>query len=136
MALHNITYRDKEVDKLINAEMGKPYPLLKKLKIGGIGSGRFIVENFSQGLNSIKMRVSGIQYANIELRPMGIIVHVNKGLYNYAWTVTYYHLSIYNGEYFSIHSKGEYIQFNRVKAHKQNKKFINKLTLFKAQFSA
>ena len=29
--------------------MGKPYPLLKKLKIGGIGSGRFIVENFSQG---------------------------------------------------------------------------------------
>ena len=114
--------------------MGKPYPLLKKLKIGGIGSGRFIVENFSQGLSSIKMRVSGIQYANIELRPMGIIVHVNKGLYNYAWTVTYYHLAIYNGEYFSIHSNGEYIQFNREKAHKQNKKFINKLTQLKAQF--
>ena len=68
------------------------------------------------------MRVSGIQYANIELRAMGIIVHVNKGLY-ICLDCNLLSLAIYNGEYFSIHSNGEYVQFNK-------KKPINKTKIY------
>ena len=33
MGLYNISYSDKETDKLINDEMGKPYSLIKKIKL-------------------------------------------------------------------------------------------------------
>ncbi|GIR59674.1 MAG: hypothetical protein CM15mP65_22550 [Crocinitomicaceae bacterium] len=78
MGLYNITYKNKETEKEINAEMGKPFGLIEKLKLGGIGSRRMIIENFSEDIKNLTLKVSGIQYANIELRPNGIIVHINQ----------------------------------------------------------
>ena len=135
MAVHNITYKNKEVDSQINTELGKAFPFFKKLKIGTIGSRRLIIENFSEGLDQLKMNVSGIQYGNIELRPLGIIVHINKGIYTYAWTIPFYHLSIFNGDFFTLHSQGEFIQFNKIKSMKENKTFIHKLIELKANFN-
>lgn len=134
MAVHNITYKNKEIDKLINNELGKAFSFFKKLKIGSIGSRRLIIENFSDGLNNLKMNVSGIQYANIEIRPLGVIVHINKGIYTYAWTIPFYQLSIFNGDFFTLHSQGQFIQFNKIKSIKENKAFINKLFELKANF--
>ena len=89
MGLYNITYKNKETEKEINAEMGKPFGLIEKLKLGGIGSRRMIIENFSEDIKNLTLKVSGIQYANIELRPNGIIVHINQGIYTHAWTIPY-----------------------------------------------
>ena len=36
MGLHNITYKNKETEKEINAEMGKPFGLIEKLRLGGM----------------------------------------------------------------------------------------------------
>ena len=135
MAVHNITYKNKEIERQINTELGKAFPFFKKLKIGTIGSRRLIIENFSEGLNQLKMNVSGIQYGNIELRPLGIVVHINKGIYTYAWTIPFYHLSIFNGDFFTLHSQGEFIQFNKIKSMKENKTFIHKLIELKANFN-
>ena len=134
MGLHNITYKNKETEKEINAEMGKPFGLIEKLRLGGIGSRRMIIENFSEDISSLALKVSGIQYANIELRPNGIIVHINQGIYTHAWTIPYFRLSIFNGDFFTIHGGGSHIQFNKEKSWKENKDFLQKILKLKSEF--
>ena len=134
MGLYNITYKNKETEKEINAEMGKPFGLIEKLKLGGIGSRRMIIENFSEDIKNLTLKVSGIQYANIELRPNGIIVHINQGIYTHAWTIPYFRLSVFNGDFFTIHGGGSHIQFNKEKSWKENKEFLQKIVTLKSEF--
>lgn len=134
MGLYNITYKNKETEKEINVEMGKPFGLIEKLKLGGIGSRRMIIENFSEDIKNLTLKVSGIQYANIELRPNGIIVHINQGIYTHAWTIPYFRLSVFNGDFFTIHGGGSHIQFNKEKSWKENKEFLQKIVKLKSEF--
>jgi hypothetical protein len=134
MGLYNITYKNKETEKEINAEMGKPFGLIEKLRLGGIGSRRMIIENFSEDLKNLALKVSGIQYANIELRPNGIIIHINQGIYTHAWTIPYFRLSIFNGNFFTVHGGGSHIQFNKEKSWKENKEFLQKIVKLKSEF--
>ena len=134
MGLYNITFKNKETEKEINAEMGKPFGLIEKLKLGGIGSRRMIIENFSEDIKNLALKVSGIQYANIELRPNGIIVHINQGIYTHAWTIPYFRLSVFNGDFFTIHGGGSHIQFNKEKSWKENKEFLQKIVKLKSEF--
>ena len=135
MGLYNISYKDKERDDLINSEMGNPYSLMGKLKLGGVGSRRLIIENLSANMNHIKLKVAGIQYGSIEIRPQGIIVHINQGLDVFAWTIPFYRLSIFNGDFFTIHGNGEYLQFNKQKSWTENDVFIKKMLRLKLEFS-
>ena len=135
MGLYNISYSDKETDKLINDEMGKPYSLIKKIKLKGIGSRRMIIEHFSDDMKHLTLKVSGIQYANIELRPKGLIIHINQGIYTYAWTVPFFRLSIYNGDYFTVHGNGNFIQFNKEKSWKENRTFLQKIMHLKSIYN-
>ena len=135
MAIYNISYKDKETDKLINEEMGNAYSLIKKLQIGGIGSRRLIIEYFSENMNHLKLKVSGLQYGNIEIRPKGIILHINQGIYTYAWTIPFFRLSIYNGDFFTIHGNGNYIQFDKEKSWKENRNFLQKLIQLKTEYN-
>ena len=134
MAIYNISYKDKETDKLINEEMGNAFSLIKKLQLGGIGSRRLIIEHFSENMSHLKLKVSGIQFANIEIRPKGIIIHINQGIYTYAWTIPFFRLSIYNGDFFTIHGNGNYIQFNKEKSWKENRNFLQKLVHLKSKY--
>lgn len=135
MGLYNISYSDKETDKLINDEMGKSYSLIKKIKLKGIGSRRMIIEHFSDNMKHLTLKVSGIQYANIELRPKGLIIHINQGIYTYAWTVPFFRLSIYNGDYFTVHGNGNFIQFNKEKSWKENRTFLQKIMHLKSIYN-
>jgi hypothetical protein len=134
MAIYNISYKDKETDKIINEEMGNAFSLIKKLQLGGIGSRRLIIEHFSENMSHLKLKVSGIQYANIEIRPKGIIIHINQGIYTYAWTIPFFKLSIYNGDFFTIHGNGNYVQFNKEKSWKENRNFLQKLIHLKSKY--
>ncbi len=134
MGLHNITYKNKETEKIINEEVGKPFRLFEKLRLGGIGSRRMIIENFSEDIKHLESKVSGIQYANIELRPKGVIIHINQGIYTHAWTIPYFRLSLFNGDFFTIHGDGSYIQFNKKKSWKENKEFLQKIVKLKSEF--
>ena len=134
MAIYNISYKDKDTDKLIDEEMGNAFSLIKKLQLGGIGSRRLIIEHFSENMSHLKLKVSGLQYANIEIRPKGIIIHINQGIYTYAWTIPFFRLSIYNGDFFTIHGNGNYIQFNKEKSWKENRNFLQKLVHLKSKY--
>ena len=130
----NTTYSNKENSELINDLVGKPFSLLNAIKLGGIGSKRIIIKDTSPNMSTYLNLVSDINYANIELRPGGILIRINRGLDNFTWIIPYYHLVIYKTDGSSIHAQGKYIRFINNILFKENKKFFNKLLDMKIQY--
>ena len=134
MAIHDTTHQTIEINKLINDEMGKPYSFLERIKLRGTCSSRMIIDCFSNDLDYLDNKLGDTQYANIELRPKGIIVRINKSLNTFAWTIPFYYLAIFNDAFFTIHAQGSFIKFKKV-SWKHNKKFIQKIIELKGDFS-
>lgn len=130
----NTTYRNKDNTKQINRLVGKPYSLLNSLKLGGVGSKRMMIEDVSMNMKQYLNTVSDINYANIEIRPGGILIHINKGLQNFTWSIPYYQLVIYKTDGSSIHAQGRFIRFSKNKLFKENRKFFRKLLNLKVQY--
>lgn len=102
--------------------------------MGGTGSGRLMIEAFSSKLQPKNSQASAIAYANIELRPRGVIVHFTSGLERYSWIIPYYRLVVYNTQTFSIHANGNFIQCVKNSNYRDNKKYIAKMIDFKNDF--
>ena len=123
----NTTYTDKTHDALINDLVGKPYGFIQAFKMKGIGSKRMMIEEVSPNMKQYLNTVSAINYANLELRPFGILIRINKGLQNFAWVIPYYQLVIYKTNGSSIHAQGKFIRFRTNITFKENKAFFDKL---------
>ncbi len=121
------TYNSKENKEIINDLVGKPFSLFQSIRLRGVGSKRMIVDEVSPNMTNIINKVSDINYANIELRPKGILIMINKGLRNFTWVIPYYHLVIYKVNGSSIHAQGRFIHFKNNKTFKENKSFFDKL---------
>ena len=132
------TYYNKEHKQLFDNFVGKPYTFFEAIKRRGIGSKRMIVDKVSPNLNPILNTVSDINYANIEMRKKGILIHITKGLKNFTWAIPFYHLVLYKTDGMSIHAQGRFIHFKKSKNFYENKKFLRSLleekVLFDEQF--
>lgn len=125
--LLNTTHTNKENNKIIDDIVGKPFSLIQSIKMRGVGSKRMIVDEVSPNMASILNTVSDTNYGNIELRPIGVLIHITKGLQNFTWAIPYYQLVVYKINGSSIHSNGKFIHFRNNKTFKENKKFFDKL---------
>jgi len=132
--IFNTSYINKDYTKESTQIVGKAFSFFEKIKMRGIGSSRFMIEELSPKLQPENMQSVAINYANIELRPKGIIVHFTNRLDRYSWIIHYYRLVIYSNQTFSMHSNGNYIQFKKNKNYQNNKKFIHKMTDFKNNY--
>jgi hypothetical protein len=132
--IFNTTYRNEDFDDESVVLVGKKMTLFERIKQGGIGSGRLMIQQMSPKLNLGKLKFSEVDYGNIELRPKGVIVHYTKKLERFSWVIPYYRLVIYNSDFFSIHANGNFIQFVKNKNYTENKKFINKMVGIKNDF--
>ena len=121
------TYSDKEITNSINKIVGKPFSFFQSLRLNGIGSKRMIIDEVSPNITQYLKTTSSLNYANIELRPLGILIRINKGLQNYAWTIPYYHLVIYKINGSTIHAQGKFIHFRNNRTFKENKAFYKKM---------
>ena len=128
------TYYNKEHKLLFNNLVGKPYTLFESIKRRGVGSKRMIVDKVSPNLNSILNTVSDLNYANIEMRKKGILIHITKGLRNFTWAIPFYHLVLYKTDGMSIHAQGKFIHFKKSKNFYENKNFLRSLLNEKIQF--
>jgi len=132
--LFNTSYKNEDyTEESINL-VGKAYSFLEKIKKGGIGSGRLMIEKMSPKLQPANLQKIGINYANIELRPKGVIVHFTNKLDRYSWIIPYYRLVTYSTQTFSIHANGNFIQFTKNKNYIDNKNFIDKMIVLKNSF--
>ena len=128
------THTNKANNKLIEDLIGKPYSFFKAIKLKGVGSKRLIINDVSPNMEKYITKVSSINYANIELRPKGIIIHINKGLQNFSWAIPFYQLVIYKTNGTSIHAQGKYIHFKNNRTFKENKNFFKKLLNAKVEY--
>jgi len=123
----NTTHYNKDHKQIINDLVGPAFSFLQRFKMNGIGSKRMIIDEVSPNMLSLMNVVSDLNYGNIELRPKGILIMINKGLKNFTWIIPYYQLVIYKVNGSSIHAQGKYIHFRYNKTFKENKKFFDKL---------
>ncbi|MDG1394212.1 MAG: hypothetical protein P8P55_05245 [Flavobacteriaceae bacterium] len=128
------TYYNKEHRQLLENFVGKPYSFFETIKRGGVGSKRMIVDKVSPNLNSILNTVSDLNYANIEMRKKGILIHVTKGQKNFTWAIPFYHLVVYKTDGMSIHAQGKFIHFKKSRNFYENKGFLRSLLEEKIQF--
>ena len=130
------TYTNKEHDKLINDLVGKPFRLIQTLKMKGVGSKRMVIEDVSPNMKQYLNTVDDTNYANLELRPIGLLIRINKGLKTYTWVIPYYQLVIYKTNGSSIHAQGRFIHFRNNVTFKENKAFFDKLLNEKVKYEA
>ncbi|WP_178988619.1 hypothetical protein [Winogradskyella schleiferi] len=128
------TYHDPKHKQIIKDIIGNSFSLVQKLKLGGVGSKRMIIDDVSPNMKSMMNKVSDVNYANIEMRPKGILVMINKGLKNFTWVIPYYQLVIYKTSGSSIHAQGRFVRFRNSKTFKENKKFFDKLLNEKVKY--
>ena len=128
------TYYNKEHRQLFEEFVGKPYSFFEAIKRGGVGSKRMIVDKVSPNLNPILNTVSDLNYANIEMRKKGILIHVTKGQQNFTWAIPFYHLVVYKTDGMSIHAQGKFIHFKKSRNFYENKNFLRSLLEEKIQF--
>ncbi|MCA0930911.1 hypothetical protein LCM02_00520 [Lutimonas saemankumensis] len=131
----NTTYTNKDHDATINEMVGKPFGLWDKIKMSGTGSGRMIITDVSPRLERALLNGPDINYANIELRPKGILVRITRRLDNFTWIIPYYQLYTYLTNGLSIHGQGEFLHFRNDRFLKNNKDFIKKMLNLKVLFT-
>lgn len=127
--LINISHNDKEIKQKILGLVGKPFSLLERFKLGGIGSPKLSIISSSATIYNLLQLDQNRNTCNIELRPKGIIIGFQKRLEVYALVIPYYKLNIYKGdaEIYSFY-KDDY--FIKVEAPSNNiaiHKFIHRI---------
>lgn len=129
--LYDTSVRDKDIEKEINTHVGAPYKIIDVFlkKKGTIGSSRMEVIEYSKLFNKVMSKRKQAVFANIGLRPNGIIVVLNIRLSNYSWVIPYRYLSVFKTDILVIHGQGEFLKF-KIKGD-QNQKIISKILRIK-----
>lgn len=130
----NTTHHNKDHKQIIQDLVGPAFSLVQKLKMKGVGSKRMIVDEVSPNMQSMMNVVSDINYANIELRPKGILIMITKGHKSFTWIIPYYQLVIYKVNGSSIHAQGRFIHFKDNTTFRENKRFFDRLLDAKVKY--
>ena len=130
--LKNISYNNPKIIDEINNYVGKPYTILKRLKIGGIGSSKLIINSADSIIENLLKLDNNLNYCNIEIRPKGIIIHFKSLLETYGLIVPFYKLKIFKGKAneYSIYIDNLFIKVNA--SEKNEHDFFKKILRLRA----
>lgn len=131
--LVNLSQDKDSLKEKIEAEIGKPFDLVKREELGGIDSGLMEITFSSIDIFNLLILNEGMSTCSLEMRPDGIIIRFQAALETYALVIPYYKLKIYKGraKEYSLYRDNYFI---KVKADQQKTHdFMRKLRQFKAQ---
>jgi len=130
--LKNISYNNPKIIDEINNYVGKPYTILKRLKIGGIGSSKLIINSADSIIENLLNLDNNLNCCNIEIRPKGIIIHFKSLLETYGLIVPFYKLKIFKGRAneYSIYIDNFFIKVNA--SEKNEHDFFKKILRLRA----
>ena len=123
--------KEKKIE--IDKKVGPNFSIWDSLKLNGIGSTKLNISSYSEGFQSILEQNNDTNYCNIELRPKGIVIHLNKRATRYSWVIPYYQLALFHSDDVSIHSNGEFLRIHKDASSKKSRPFINKILTQKAK---
>jgi hypothetical protein len=132
--LLNVSYKDRKKKAKIDKEVGTPFPLMQRYKLGGIGSGKLFINSSSIQIHNLLVLDSYLNTCSVEIRPDGIIVNFRSILETYALVIPYYKLKLYKGraEEYSIYRDNYFI---KIKAdNKRIHAFMKKISGQKADY--
>ena len=130
--LLNVSYTDKAITKKIDAEVGRPFTLKERWKMGGVGSPKLEITEASVEIRNLLILDNNADCCNIELRPNGIILGFRSLLESYGLVIPYYKLTIYKGD-LAVYSIYRDHYFVKVRSDtKAVQKFFKKLLDLKA----
>jgi hypothetical protein len=124
----------KEDRQKIQELVGKPFSFLKRIEQGGIGSARMQLRSYSQAFAQYFAHTHSNVFANIELRPKGIIVHFKKYQTHLGWIIPYYKLALYQSTQLSVHSDGQFLKFDPAFLKHDHARFFYKMKEAKNTF--
>lgn len=127
LMIYETTYMDKPTLYLINQEVGKSYSFFSKLKMGGVGSKRMQIVDFSQALSTYRMPSQDTQFGFIEIRPGGVLILINRHLQNFTWPIKFEDLKFSGDQDLKIGTEDEFVVFQNGNAI--NKDFLSKLSI-------
>lgn len=126
--LFNISHHDKKINKTITDLVGKPFGLLENIKMRGVGSPRLLITKASQEIGSILNKNNSIKYANVEIRPNGIIIGFQCQLEVYALVIPFYKLVVFKpGSTITFHIDQHFISIDASKNSLKIKTFMAKI---------
>lgn len=96
--LLNISYNRPKIKAQIDENVGKAFTLMDRIKLGGIGSGKLVINSTSQQIHNLLILDSYRNVCSIEMRPKGILLSFRSILETYALVIPYHKLHIYKGE--------------------------------------
>jgi hypothetical protein len=134
--LYNVSYNNKEIKDAINEAVGNPFTLKERLKLGGIGSQRFIISDASPRILALLELDNNLNYCNIEIRSEGIIIRFRSILETYAWIVPFRSMSVFKSQNeYSFYSDDLYLKLLPAYNDKIKQTFFRKLMKTKADYA-
>lgn len=133
--LSNVSYNNKAQREEIDNLVGKPFTLMNRLKLGGVGSPKLHVVSSSKEIDSLFVLDHNENTCNIELRPNGIILRFRSLLETYGLIIPYYKLTVFKGtcEAYSIHMEHHKVSISA--KSKNVREFFKKIQQQKAGIS-
>ena len=130
--LVNVSYNNKSITEKINAEVGKPFTLRKRISLGGIGSPKMVIEDANLEIHNLLVLDNNRNVCQIELRPKGIILSFRSLLETYALIIPYYKLVVYKigKSLFTIHKDHYFVKVDASKD--KGERFIMKILDYKS----
>ncbi len=125
----NVSYTNKKFTKKIDSELGKPFSLKERIKMGGIGSPKLMITETSVHIHNLLILDNNRNVCNIELRPNGILVGFRSLLESYALIIPFYKLSLYKGkaDEYSIYRDDYFIKIEAKPKDRSVHRFMNRI---------
>ena len=124
--LKNVSYSNPKQEHEINNFVGKPFSLIERLKMKGIGSGKLLIVSASKEIENLLILDQNINQCNIERRPKGILIYFRVLLETYALIIPYYKLVIFkvDSDVYTIHIDHRKVKI-KIKSNKDHEFFRN-----------
>lgn len=132
----DLTYDNRQANLEIDKLIGKPFGVFNIKRWSGIGSERLIVKSAEGKLGDIFKENFRQNFANIEIRPKGILIRVRYRLEVFAVAIPFGQLSVFKTDpnYFSLFGGTEKITLTNYQGRSFDQKFLNKILAAKAEY--
>lgn len=130
VVLVDLTYNSKEINKRIDAAVGSAFGLFSKMRWQGIGSERLVITNATGQLYELFGGKFSQHFANIELRPKGIIVRIRYRLEVYGVIFPYNQMTLIrigNDQELIVERPDIQITLRNYQGRSMNPQFIQKM---------
>lgn len=126
--LRNLSYNDPKINREVNQAVGKAYSFIASWRMGGTGSQKFIITEASDEIWQLLERENSTNYANIELRPKGVIVRFKSFTESFGLIIPFREMELeVSKTELHICRKANFIKMKTLKDEEVDLKFLKQI---------